>query len=656
MKFVITMINKSCVARRISKGKAALVMLLPIVVIASLCQSAAAQKVVVNGTTNEQMIMEESWTGATLTSMDDYFGPDVNVMTDVIGVAIDRAPDERFEWNKKFQKGGWTDNSCAAAAENMNVELLGRGTLPEGWDVRQIGTLGNLTSFENAFAQEAEEVINWWVNDTFSENDFDVLNPPSYAHSLSIVKSPDGNYYTIDNWGSDIKVKKVYPIDSDATYFSSDPNETELLNAGYRLSGLDKYGRGWDEPLEEAKKQPKEQFESQPPNTSEPVDVEVLTSADPNDKTGLLGVGEERYITPVERMSYVIRFENMPDASAPAQEVLVRDTLDLSVFDVSTFELGDIAFGSRRIRVPEGRTRYSTRVDIGDPFEVVIDANLVPETGIVTWRFTTLDKGTNDLPFDPLDGFLPPNQVSPEGEGSVAFSIGMKEDLPSNTVIRNQARIFFDLNDPIDTPPWINVLDIQPPSSSITELGDQQADSIFTVKWAGADALSGVRQYDVYVSFNGSAFLRWLTATYDTEQTFVGTNGNTYGFYSIAYDATGNVEPPKAVAEASTVVVVSVEDEVVDASVPASYELDAAYPNPFDQLTTIRFGLPQSSATTLAVYDMQGREVMRLLDGETMSAGWHNITVSSRGLASGVYFYRLNAGSTQVTKKMTLVK
>ena len=633
----------------------------PLALVLFLCihTTAVAQYVTVDATTGQTVIRTEvpgeRTTYVETATMNEYFGQDASIMEGLLDIAVERAPDERFAWSKKFQKGGWSDNSCAAAAENFIDTSLAQGAVPDGWQVRQIGTLGNLTTFENSFAQEAEFVINWWANGELSPTDFDALNPPSYAHSLSVVKSPDGNYYTVDNWGDEVEVKRVYPVDADGTYFSTDPNETNAGNAAYRLSGLDTRGRPWDQTDEEAESQPEEQFESQPPSTSEPVEVEVLTSADPNDKTGLLGVGEQRFITPDERIFYVIRFENMADASAPAQEVLIRDTLDTETLDLSSFELDDITFGSEVVDVPPGRTQFFTRVSLNDPFELLIAADLNKETGIVTWRFTTLDTNTGDLPFDPLDGFLPPNMTSPEGEGSVSFSIGIRDDLAGNEVIRNQARIIFDLNEPIDTPPWVNTLDTGAPSSSVNAIIPHPSDSMFTVQWSGNDAGSGVRQFDVYFSVNDSPFIRWLTGTYDTARSFVGRDGNTYGFYSIAYDATGNVEPAKSVAERSTAIRVSTEDPV-DPALPQAFTLESAYPNPFSEQTTIRFGVSEPSDVSLVVYDIQGREVSRPLYGATLGSGWHETEIDGRRLPSGVYHYRLQAGSRSLVGQFVIAR
>lgn len=81
---------------------------------------------------------------------------------------------------------------------------------------------------------------------------------------------------------------------------------------------------------------------------------------------------------------------------------------------------------------------------------------------------------------------------------------------------------------------------------------------------------------------------------------------------------------------------------------PAGYTLEAAYPNPFNPATTIRFGLPESGHVVLVVYDGLGREVARPIDG-VKGAGYHDVLFEADGLPSGVYFYRIMARGDERT-------
>jgi hypothetical protein len=82
---------------------------------------------------------------------------------------------------------------------------------------------------------------------------------------------------------------------------------------------------------------------------------------------------------------------------------------------------------------------------------VGVDAALDTGTGIVTWKFTTLDPATHEFPEDPVDGFLPPNVTSPEGEGEMLFTVSLKPGFGIGTTVCNDASIVFDFNQPIVT-------------------------------------------------------------------------------------------------------------------------------------------------------------------------------------------------------------
>jgi hypothetical protein len=90
-------------------------------------------------------------------------------------------------------------------------------------------------------------------------------------------------------------------------------------------------------------------------------------------------------------------------------------------------------------------------------------------------------------------------------------------------------------------------------------------------------------------------------------------------------------------------------------TVPTHFSLDQNYPNPFNPTTTIKFGLPTTSQVNLTVYDVLGRKVLVLVN-ERKNAGVHEVRFDGSNLASGVYLYRLQAGSFVETKKMLVVK
>jgi len=89
--------------------------------------------------------------------------------------------------------------------------------------------------------------------------------------------------------------------------------------------------------------------------------------------------------------------------------------------------------------------------------------------------------------------------------------------------------------------------------------------------------------------------------------------------------------------------------------IPSKFTLHQNYPNPFNPATTIFFVLSQPSAVRLEVFDIQGRRV-EVLTNRTLNAGEHRINFDASGLASGMYIYKLRAGSFEQSKTMTLIK
>jgi hypothetical protein len=92
-----------------------------------------------------------------------------------------------------------------------------------------------------------------------------------------------------------------------------------------------------------------------------------------------------------------------------------------------------------------------------------------------------------------------------------------------------------------------------------------------------------------------------------------------------------------------------------DNYLPEQVTLYDNYPNPFNPTTHIGYALPHASRMSLRVYDRLGREVVTLVDAH-VSAGFHTAILDASSLASGVYFYRLEAGSFSQTKRLVVLK
>jgi hypothetical protein len=89
--------------------------------------------------------------------------------------------------------------------------------------------------------------------------------------------------------------------------------------------------------------------------------------------------------------------------------------------------------------------------------------------------------------------------------------------------------------------------------------------------------------------------------------------------------------------------------------VPYRFELRQNYPNPFNPATTIKFEVPKTADVKLVLYDLLGREIKILFEGEA-KAGVTEVSVSAEELNSGIYFYRLSTANHSSSKKLIVLK
>jgi len=140
-----------------------------------------------------------------------------------------------------------------------------------------------------------------------------------------------------------------------------------------------------------------------------------------------------------------------------------------------------------------------------------------------------------------------------------------------------------------------------------------------------------------------------LKYNYDTEQNVTRV---------LVYSLEGNGFSGEFLNAGGTVVSLelgSYEGAVVKATnIPADFALNQNYPNPFNPTTTIGFALPTASDYTLTMYNVSGQEVARFSGRH--EAGVVELEWNAANYASGIYFYKLNAGSFSATKKMVLLK
>jgi hypothetical protein len=139
---------------------------------------------------------------------------------------------------------------------------------------------------------------------------------------------------------------------------------------------------------------------------------------------------------------------------------------------------------------------------------------------------------------------------------------------------------------------------------------------------------------------------------------FVAGNGTSSSAHSYSYTdanvSTGTYAYRLKQIDNSGTYKYSSEAEVT-INVPTCYALGQNYPNPFNPSTVIGYQLPVTGLVTLKVYDVIGREVATLVN-EQKDAGYYKATFNATKLASGVYFYRMSAGSYVSVKKLLLMK
>ncbi len=383
---------------------------------------------------------------------------------------------------------------------------------------------------------------------------------------------------------------------------------------------------------------------------------------DPNALLGPAGYGAPNFVAGTATpFPYEIQFENAPSATAPAQQVTITDQLDPNL-DWTTFQLTSIAWGDTVIDIPAGSQFYQTTVPMtynGETFDVQVEAGINP-TGQVYATFQSIDPDTQ-LPPDVLTGFLPPEDGTGRGTGSVGFTVQPLAGLPTGTQVRNVALVTFGINAAIatdqanDEDPTQGIdpnkqalvtIDSGAPSSSVSPLPAFSATSNFTVSWSGADdpGGSGVAGFDVYVSDNGGPFTLWLAVTPATSATFTGTPGHTYAFFSVATDNVGNQEPLPTAAQATTTVQIATTTSLATSSPNAT----SAFGDAVTFTATVVSGVAGAPAPdgTVSFYDGTAFLGRGTLDGSgaatfvtsALSVGQHAVTA--------VYDDATDAGAT----------
>jgi hypothetical protein len=122
--------------------------------------------------------------------------------------------------------------------------------------------------------------------------------------------------------------------------------------------------------------------------------------------------------------------------------------------------------------------------------------------------------------------------------------------------------------------------------------------------------------------------------------------GMAYAYHLLSEDMSGNVRELQ---------LIRVEHDVASGAQPLEYALMQNYPNPFNPTTSISYTLKEASHVKMTVFDPMGRTVATLVDGNR-TAGRYTVSFDGSTLSTGIYFYRLEAGSFTAVRKLVLIK
>lgn len=129
-----------------------------------------------------------------------------------------------------------------------------------------------------------------------------------------------------------------------------------------------------------------------------------------------------------------------------------------------------------------------------------------------------------------------------------------------------------------------------------------------------------------------------------------------FGNYNINVTGTDNTyTPPRVHTRTLQLIVDNTVGIVNNGGIPDKFELTQNYPNPFNPSTTINYSLPERSFVSIKVFDMLGREVALLVNGDK-EAGYYKADFNASDLSSGIYYYTIKAGQYSATRRMVLMK
>lgn len=221
---------------------------------------------------------------------------------------------------------------------------------------------------------------------------------------------------------------------------------------------------------------------------------------------------------------------------------------------------------------------------------------------------------------------------------------------------------------------YINVIPTVLHSFSFNTTGIQRIETSstdttkVTYRWTRSSTAQGITYKFRAQKFGGSSFIFMNSNNngQDTAITFrksfldslavqFGTTGDSVLVTCKAYAYNGFDSLASGNNLILNIVRTTVGINLISSEIPGEFKLEYNYPNPFNPETTIKYQLPKAAFVSIKLYDITGREVSTLVN-EQHQAGYYNFNFNASYLASGVYFYRIQAGEFSDIKRMVLVK
>jgi hypothetical protein len=286
--------------------------------------------------------------------------------------------------------------------------------------------------------------------------------------------------------------------------------------------------------------------------------------------------------------------------------------------------------------------------------ETIIDCNLI--------AYNTIEEGIGfggGLAMNEADPKITNNIITQNNAtngGAFGLAVSSSPKIINNTITSNEATslgggIYSSTSNPIvmNTILWGNTAPTGPQISGSATVVFSDVEG----GWAGEGNI------DVNPSFSDTLFhLADSSLCIGAGIDSIDIGGTMYYCPLFCYHGSPRPNPPGSMpdigaCESPRATPVGVEDDL--SQIPEEYSLGQNYPNPFNPTTTIKYQIPEVSFITLKVYDVLGNEIAILVN-EERPIGNYEIEFDASYLASGIYFYRIQAGNYVETKKMILLK